>query len=323
MKSKLLLFIVVVLQLCFPSAMFGQAPDLGAASGFALFTVVGALNNSGATTVAGDIGSNSAATTGFPPGVVAGNIYNPPNATLAQAAADVGTAYGYLSTLGGSVIGVGLGNGQTLMPGIYQTGAASTLNGVLTLDAQGDANAVFIIRIGGAFATGINSNVVLINGASYCNVYWQIGGQFDLGDYSIFKGNVIVDGAINLLEGSSVWGRVLSKAGAISTYNCNVRFLPANAVAITGNHTVCAGQTGISYTVAAISGATSYVWTLPSGAIIISGANTNSITVDFDLSALSGNITVAGINACGNGIVSPNYILTIAPLPLTSSIFHQ
>jgi len=323
MKHKLLLFIVVVLQLCYPAAMFGQAPDLGVASGFAIFTAAGALNNSGTTSIAGDIGSNTVAATGFPPGVVAGSIYNPPNAKLAQSATDVGAAYGYLSTLGGAVIGVGLGNGQIINPGIYQTGAASTLNGNLTLDAQGDANAVFIIRIGGAFATGVNSNVVLINGASYCNVYWQIGGEFDLGDYSVFKGNVIVDGAINLMEGCSVWGRILSKAGAISIYNCNVRFLPSVADAITGSHTVCAGQTGVSYTVATIAGATSYVWTLPSGASIVTGTNTNSIIVDFGIAASSGNITVDGINACGNGMVSPNYTLTIALLPLTSSIYHE
>ena len=326
MKSKLqFIFIVIVVTLLSfsPKINFGQAPDLGTASGFALFTAAGAFDNLGASSVTGDIGSNSYSVTGFPPGVVTGTIHNPPDAALAQAAIDVNTAYTYLSTLGGSVIGVLLGNGQVLTPGVYNTGAASTLNGNLTLDGQGDPDALFIIRIGGAFATSSSSNVILINSASLCNVYWQIGGQFDLGDGSVFAGTIVVDGAINLLEASSLHGRALSRAGAISSHNNMVNFLPAAAGIITGTAIVCQGQTGVNYFVPLITDATGYVWTLPFGATITAGANTNSITVDFSSAASSGNITVYGTNACGNGIVSPDYALTVSPLPLTSLIYHQ
>ena len=322
MKSKLLLVIVTILLSCLKSN-YGQAPNLGAASGFALFTATGAFNNTGATSIAGNIGSNSASVTGFPPGVVTGTIYNPPDATLAQAATDVGTAYGYLSTLGGSVLDVLLGNGQTLTPGIYNTGAASTLNGNLTLDGGGNPDALFIIRIGGAFATGAASNVILTGSASLCNVYWQIGGQFNLGAGSVFRGTVIVDGAINLLEGSTLHGRGLSRAGAISLYNNLVDFLPSAAENITGIATVCQGQTGISYTVTELNNATGYNWTLPTGATITSGVNTNSIIVNFSITASSGNISVYGTNACGNGTVSPNYTLIISPPPPTSAIYHH
>ena len=323
MKTKLLLFILVTLHLSLSSVIFAQAPVLGAASGFTLFTSAGELNNYGTSSITGDVGSNTVSTTGFPPGTIEGNIYNPPDAMLAQAATDLGTAYGYLSTLGGTVIGVLLGNGQTLTPGTYQTGAASTLNGTLTLDAQGDPNAIFIIRIGGAFSTNPNAKITLLNSAASCNVYWQIGGQFDLGNHSIFQGTIVAGGAINLLEGASLFGRALSTAGAINTHNITASFLPATAGTIIGAHLVCVGESDFGYSIPAIDNATAYVWTLPSGATIILGANTNAVTVHYSFTASSGDIIVHGSNGCGHGKGSPNCTITISPLPITSAIYHQ
>ena len=208
MKRNLLSLIAAVVLFLLPNVSFGQvAPPLGVTSTFALFTAVGAFNNTGASHVTGDIGSNSAAVVGIPvPGtMISGTIYTPPDGTLTQAALDVAAAYTALNQ-GGSSILVGLG-GQTLTPGVYTTGAAAaTLNGVLTLDAQGDPTAIFIIRIGGAFAEAGASNVNLINSASLCNVYWQIGGQFDLADGSVFRDTLLVDGPIHLLGNSSLLG---------------------------------------------------------------------------------------------------------------------
>jgi len=167
MKKQLLKALIAVLLFLMPTVNFGQAaPPLGAAESFALFTSAGAFDNFGATFVTGDIGSNSAAVTGFPPGEIVGTIYTPPDFTLAQAAADVGTAYGLLSGMGGSVLGTTLGNNDTLTAGVYLTGGASTLNGNLYLDGQGDPDALFIIRISGALSTSTFSNVFLINSAS-------------------------------------------------------------------------------------------------------------------------------------------------------------
>ena len=179
MKSTLRLMLTAVILFLIPIVNFGQtAPNLGTTSSFALFTAGGAFSVTGASSVTGNVGTNVGAFTGFPPGSLVGQIHVA-DLVSAQAATDVAVAYSDL-TQGGTVIGVGLGNGQVLLPGVYQTGAASTLNGNLTLDGGGDPNALFIIRIGGAFATGASSTVSLINSASLCNVYWQIGGQFDL-----------------------------------------------------------------------------------------------------------------------------------------------
>ena len=100
--------------------------------------------------------------------------------------------------------------------------------------------------------------------------------------------------------------------GVVSTKSITVNPLPAAAGTISGSSTVCQGQNSVTYTVPSISNATSYLWTLPNGAIGTS--TTNSITVDFNTSATSGNITVKGTNACGDGVVSTKAI-TINPLP--------
>ena len=103
--------------------------------------------------------------------------------------------------------------------------------------------------------------------------------------------------------------------GVVSAdYPVTVNLLPVAAGSITGTPTVCQGQTSVSYSIPAIANATDYTWTLPSGATVASGMNTNSITVDFSTSATSGNITVQGTNACGNGIVSANYPVTVNTL---------
>lgn len=93
---------------------------------------------------------------------------------------------------------------------------------------------------------------------------------------------------------------------------------PGSAGAISGTNSVCPGQTGVSYYVAPISNATGYSWTLPSGASIASGANTNSITVNYSSGSSSGNISVSG-TGCGSGSAS-NYYVTVHSIGEPGSI---
>jgi hypothetical protein len=321
MKKQLLTIITVFTLFLLPTANFGQAPDLGVSAPFALFTASGALGNSGFSTITGDIGSNSASVTGFPPGTISGTIFNPPNALLAQAATDVDNAYSYLAGMTCDAVIVTTLEGQVLTSGVYCTGAAASLNGDITLDGEGNPNALFIIQIGGALTIGSFSTVTLINAASLCNVYWQIGGQFDLGANSVFRGTALVDGAIYLLEASSLLGRALSRAGEISLNNNIVRFSPDAAGAITGTVTVCQGQTAEMYSVPEIAEAESYSWTLPAGATGTS--TTNSISVNYGTSATSGDISVTGYNSCGGDGIASVLSITVNPLPITSTIYHE
>jgi len=291
MKRILLLITAFIMLFFFPKLNFGQAPDLGSLTGFAIFTAVGAVNNSGSTIITGDIGTNVGAFNGFPPGTVFGAIHVADPAS-AQAAIDVEIAYSQLSGVDcGAVLESPIGNNQILTPNVYCLGAASVLNGDITLDAQGNPNAVFIFKVNGAFSTSTFSNVILINSASLCNVYWQIGGQFDLGDYSVFRGCVIVDGAINLLEGSSLFGRGLSRAGAISLNSnvCTVSLPPvASTISAGGPSVFCSGDDVV------LTGNVDGVWS--------TGASTPTITVN-----TAGDYYVTNSNDCGS--VTSNHII--------------
>jgi len=220
MNTKLLLLFSAISLCVMPGLSFAQAPALGSTSGFALFTSDGAFSNVGnATVVTGNVGNHVGQFTAFTPGTLIGQKHVADEVSTI-AAIDVATAYSDLFSLTcGEVIDTLLGTNQVLYPKVYCIGKASTLKGDLILDAQGDQNAVFVFKINGALSTATFSNVVLRNSASLNNVYWQIGGAFSLGDSSVFRGTIIADGALNLLEGSTLLGRGLSKAGAISLHN--------------------------------------------------------------------------------------------------------
>ena len=219
MKTKLHTLSLLVFFLITSTNLVAQAPVLGAASTFGFFTAIGAFTNIGNSNVAGDIGTNVGAFTGFPPGFLTGQIHVS-DAVSIQAALDVNAAYAYLSGLTcTSVLGTTLGNNQELIPGNYCIGSAATLNSNLILNGQGNTNSLFLIKIDGALSTNVLSTVQLINGASSSNIYWQVNGQVSLGDHSVFKGTILANGAIVLLEDATLEGRGLSKAGAISLHN--------------------------------------------------------------------------------------------------------
>ncbi len=232
MKTRLHFLLSAAALLVLPQVGFGQAPPpLGAAASFALFTAVGAVNNSGPTIINGDIGTNAGAFNGFPPGVVNGSIHVGDTRST-QAATAVETAYGYYSTNIPCVTPLTVYGGTpavTLAPGSYCVGGATTLAGTLILDAGGVANAKFYLKVSGALTTAQNSVVLLQNGAIADNVYWQIGGLVTLGQNSVMVGTLLVDGAINLIEGATLTGRGLSRGGAI-TIDTNSASLPGAAV---------------------------------------------------------------------------------------------
>ncbi len=96
--------------------------------------------------------------------------------------------------------------------------------------------------------------------------------------------------------------------------NVNVNPLPDPAGPIQGTTPVCAGTNGVEYSVAPVSNALNYFWTLPFGATIVSGTGTHAIIVNFSADAISGDFTVYGTNLCGNGTPS---------LPFTVTVFHS
>jgi hypothetical protein len=212
--------------------------DLGAAADFGILAGVGISNNAGASVIynmnVGIYPGARSSVTGFPPAtVVNGAILcaddlTPPgvNALLNQAKLDLTAAYlaaeGATSPAPTTVSGDQ--GGKTLAPGIYKS--TSTLliqNGDLTLDAQGNANAVWIFQVASAFTTvgGAGGDVILTGGAQAKNVYWQTGSSAVIGDYTSFNGNVLALQSITMNAYSTAVGRMLARNGSVVMTSTN------------------------------------------------------------------------------------------------------
>ncbi len=107
-------------------------------------------------------------------------------------------------------------NGLTLYPGLYESGTSLEISpgGFLYLDAQGDVNAIFIIRSASSITTESTSEVVLTKGAQATNVYWTAGSAVTLGTNSIMKGTMIAGTALSLLHGANLEGRALNQGAS-------------------------------------------------------------------------------------------------------------
>ena len=217
MKNQLLYFLTS-LTLCLPNVQFAQ-PNLGTAANFVLFTKTGAVSNAGISHLTGNVGTNSGTITDF--GNVDGQMHNGDMAT-GLAAADLQNAYDEINlTAQTASHGVLLGTGETLNAGVYQIDGATFLNFTLNLDGQGDPNAVFIFKIdGGTLTSAADAQVVLLNNAKACNVFWRVKGAVSIGANTSMKGTIIADNAaINLSTNVTLEGRALSTTGALMVTN--------------------------------------------------------------------------------------------------------
>jgi hypothetical protein len=171
-----------------------------------------------ATSVTGHLGvSPGTAVTGFPPGILVGTQHAG-NATSAQAVADLTTAYNDAAgrTLCPVTVAGNLG-GRTLAPGLYKsTSSLEVTSGDLTLDAQGDPDAVFIFQMASTLTTTAGRQVILAGNANAANVFWQVGSSATLGTTTAFKGTIMADQAITLNNGATLDGRALARISAVS-----------------------------------------------------------------------------------------------------------
>jgi type VI secretion system secreted protein VgrG len=197
-------------------SMLGGLPSLGTAENFAVLAGSTATNI-GSTIVTGDLGVwPGTEVTGFPPGIVNGTIY-PGGAVAQQAQSDVTVAYNDLAGRACNVdlTGTDLG-GSTLTEGVYCFSSSAQLTGELVLDAEGNADALFIFQIGSTLTTASNSSVLVINNGTECNVYWQVGSSATLGTSTAFVGNILALTSITLNTGADVSGRSLARNGAVT-----------------------------------------------------------------------------------------------------------
>jgi hypothetical protein len=207
----------------------GQAPvALGAATTFAVLAA-STVTSTGGTTINGDLGlSPGTAVTGFPPGIINGTLHA---SDLASVLAQVALANAYNDAISGTSGGVipvaGNLGGRTLTPGFYlSTSSLAISAGDLTLDAQGDVNAVFIFQMGSTLTTTSGRQVILTGGAKAVNVFWVVGSSATLGTGSVFKGTILAQASITATTGAVVEGRLLARTAAV-TLDSNTITLPA------------------------------------------------------------------------------------------------
>lgn len=178
------------------------------------------VTNTGPSVLNGDLGvSPGTALTGFGFPAVVNGATHANDGVAAQAKSDLTNAYnvaaGQPVAPANDLSGTNLGK-RKLGPGAYRYTSGALLTGALTLDAEGDPNAQFVFLIGAELTTESASSVVLVNGASPCNVYWQVGSSADLGTTTAFQGSLMALTSISLKNGASVIGRVLARNGQVS-----------------------------------------------------------------------------------------------------------
>lgn len=135
----------------------------------------------------------------------------------AQAAADLTTAYNYIQGLTPTGTHIPVFGTQTITPGVYTVSGAGSITtmATVTLDGQGNPNAIFVFRMSGAFSTGASAVVTLINGAQASNVFWVAQGAISLGASTTFVGTLISQVAATAGAGCIINGRLSSLGGAI------------------------------------------------------------------------------------------------------------
>jgi Ice-binding-like len=222
-----LLLLGLLSTMLFASSALGATATVGLGSA-ASFSALGGstITNTGPTKMFGDLGLSPGSSVTGAPQVLGQTHVDDAVAIAAKNSLTTGFNDAASRPSNGSA-GSELA-GQTFLPGV-RTASSSLLlsSGSVTLNAQGDPNAVFIFQIGSTLITGSNTNVLLAGGAQACNVFWQVGSSATLGTGTRFVGTIMALASITANTGATIHGRLLAREGAvtmdtntITTSNC-------------------------------------------------------------------------------------------------------
>ena len=216
-----LLMALLVVTMVMPATSVAAQPtvNLGTTSNFAILAGE-TITNTGPTTINGDVGVHPGNTfPGQDEATIDGAVHLADD-VAAQAKADLVVAYDDAAgRTPVTTIPTELG-GTTLKAGVYDSESGTfEITGTLTLDAEGDPDAVFIFQMASTLVTAPNSSVNLVNGARFCRVFWQVGSSATLGVNSDFVGHVFALTSIAAQTGATVEGQLLARNGEVTLDN--------------------------------------------------------------------------------------------------------
>jgi len=226
--SSLRTLVTLLLGAVLSPAARAQSPlQLESAAPFAVLAGTG-ITITGPTTITGDIGT-------FPTASITGlenlnlmGVNHAGDVVTQDAKTDLLSAYNDAlsrtpTTTYGAAFDLG---GLTLLPGVYSGPSSFGITGTLTLDAQGDPDAVWIFQIGSTLITATDSFVNLLDGASAHNIFWQVGSSATLGTNSDFSGNILALESISATTGATIDGGLYSLNGAVTLDSNTITVVP-------------------------------------------------------------------------------------------------
>jgi hypothetical protein len=218
---SLLVAVLLVVMMVVPATSVAAQPtvNLGTTSNFAILAGE-RITNTGPTVINGDVGVHpGSAFDGQDEATINGAVHLADD-VAAQAKEDLVIAYDDAAgRTPVTTIPTELG-GTTLKAGVYDSESGTfEITNTLTLDAEGDPDAVFIFQMESTLVTMPNSSVNLVNGARFCRVFWQVGSSATLGVNSSFVGHVFALTSIAAQSGAEVQGQLLARNGEVTLDN--------------------------------------------------------------------------------------------------------
>src|ERR1700683_346099 len=211
-----LIFVGALSCLLFASRALGAPATVGLGTAASFSVLAGStVTNTGPTTMFGDLGLYPGTSVTGAPRVLGQTHVDAQVPIQAKTALTTASTNAESRPPNGSA-GTELA-GQTFSPGVYNASESLLLSsGSVTLNAEGNPDAVFIFQIGSTLITGSNTTVSLINGAQACNVFWQVGSSATLGSGTHFVGTIMASASITANTAATIHGRLLARTAAVT-----------------------------------------------------------------------------------------------------------
>jgi Ice-binding-like/PEP-CTERM motif len=201
------------------SAATPTTVNLGTAGDFAVLagagvTIAAPINS---TIIVGDIGSFATTSITGQENLVLVGTNHAGDTTTQTAKSDLMLAYLDATSRTADVIYTdGYNPTGTLQSGVYSSPGSFYVNGLLTLDGQGNSDSVWIFQMGSTLNVASSAQIILINGALASQIFWQVGSSATLETGAQLSGTILASESITLKTGATLNGGALASNGSVT-----------------------------------------------------------------------------------------------------------